>query len=167
MKARLVKVGLFAAIAALAFCLVGCSSSQNEYVEINGKKMGLEELPKLIEENQLVIKDEYIGKDITVVAPFISIEGEATSTLDGSSETQIMLERPLGEVVIGTKEGRYVIQITEENKSIASTLRKGDLVKANGVFSAYNDTSKTIYLLTFDGFDSPNSVQPYIEIIKK
>lgn len=129
--------------------------------------MGLQELPELIEENQLIIKDEYIGKDITVVAPFISIEGNDTSTLDSSSETQVMIERPLGEVVIGTNQGRYVIQITGENRSTALTLKEGDLVKANGVFSAYNETTKNIYLLTFDGFKPQNSIQPNIEILGK
>lgn len=164
MKAATRKIGLFTAITALALCLAGCSSPSSGYVSINGEDLDLSELPKLIEKNQLEIKDEYIGKEMTVVAPFISIEDAENSTLNSAGDTQIMLDRPLGEVVIGTDGGRYIIQITEENREIAASLKAGATVKATGVFSAYDSTTGAVYLLTFDGFNAPDSIQPSIEI---
>lgn len=166
MKSKLVKSGLFAAIVIFMLCLAGCTPASDGYVEINNEKLELGELSKLIGENQLIIKDDYIGKDITIVAPFVSIEGKETSTLDSSSETPVMLERPLGEVVIGTNKARFHIQITEENRDTAASPKDGDTVKATGVFSAYNDPTKAIYLLTFDDFTPQDTIQPSIEVVE-
>lgn len=162
MKTKFVRIGIIAAIAALVLCLAGCSSSSKGYVEINDEHIGLDKLPQLIEENPLSVQDEYIGKEITVVAPYDSYYGPVSGGIIGANGG-VQSTFPYGEVILGNENYKYRIQLTEETRDLAASLKKGDIVKASGVFSGYSETGD-VYLATYDGFEENRGSIPYDSI---
>lgn len=157
-------IGVLATVAALTICLAGCS--QSEYVEVNNEKMGINELSEKIQGNELSVQNDLVDKEITVVAKLRSVESPGSTSVDTSGNSSYSVNCPNGYLILGELPTLYYVQLTDETKELATSLKKGETIKASGIFSGFEDMGKVVNvkLLSFKNGKPDNSVQPTIEV---
>lgn len=168
MKTKFVKIGIIAAIAALMICLTGCSSPSDEYIEIDGERMGINELSEKINENELAVRDDLVNKEITVIAKLRSVESAGSTPIETSGDSTFSVSCPNGYLILGESPTLYYVQITDETRELASSLTKGEMIKASGIFSGFFDRGDIVdvKLLSFKNSSPDASVLPTIELVE-
>lgn len=166
MKRIIITLALIAI--ALPVVLGGCSSgnAQDEYVEINGQKLGINELQEKVRDNELSVLNDYVGKEMTVVAKVKQVSAENSVSIRTSfNDATVQVTCPNGYVTAGTDKTTYYIQISDSDKSVTSGLHEGDLIKATGIFSGFSDYGRDVEIdmLAYDGHEWSDGLIPTIE----
>ena len=134
---------LLSAFGSIAFAgmmgLSGCDSAKSGYVKINEEELSLDGLREAIQSNELSVRNDYVGKEIEVCAPLISVESAGSTSIQLDSDAIYSHNCPNGWISIGTDVTRYLVEIEESEVDIASSLNKGDIVHVTGVFSGFYD----------------------------
>lgn len=97
------------------------------------------------------IWQNYINKPITVTGTVQSVSsGDVSIQLQSGGVLQTKCE--FGYVTIAGNDTDYIVEVSEEQQSIAASLEEGTAVTASGIFSGFNEYGNTInvYLLTHD-----------------
>lgn len=132
--------------------LTACSSPK-KYVDINNEELALDDLREIVQENELLAWNDYIGQGIEVSAPLISVSGPDSISIETETGGYYQHDCPQGYISVGTDTTRYLIELTESDAESAATLNKGDVVHATGTFSGFSDygSMTEICLLLLDG----------------
>ena len=107
------------------------------YVECDGEKMTLADWAQMILSNPLSM-DNYIGKEITVVADFQMFSSSAspyyTNYEQSTTGNMTYYESPLGFIVLS---GSIYVDVPENDRELVSGLKPGDKVKVQGTVSGF------------------------------
>lgn len=168
MKPLFRRIGAVAASAALTCCLFGCSNTESanqSSVEIADETLSIDELGDMVRENEMNIWQNYINKPITVTGTVQSVSSGDVS-IQTQSDGILQTECEFGYVTIAGNDTDYIVEISEEQQSIAASLEKGTAVTASGIFSGFNEYGNTmnVYLLTHDN-TGKNEATTTIDII--
>ncbi|MEE6159239.1 hypothetical protein VXJ24_08685 [Olsenella sp. YH-ols2221] len=129
---------------ATSFSLIGllgltsCDGASQSYVKINGEELSLDKLGEIIKDNELTARKDYVGKDIEVCAPLVSVSSPGNISVELDSSSYYSHDCPYGWVSIGTKTTRYLVELEESDVEIAAGFADGDTIRATGVFSGFN-----------------------------
>lgn len=121
------------------FGLTSCDGASQGYVKINGEDLSLDKLREIIQSNELAARNDYIGKDIEICAPLVSISSPGSTSIELDSSSIYSHDCPFGWVSIGTDTTIYLIELEESEVEVATGLNKGDVIRATGVLSGFDD----------------------------
>lgn len=113
--------------------------ADGSYVEIDGERMSTEDWSSMLVSDPRSI-DNYIGRQITVVADFSMVSNsdqfyypsyEASKATD---DTPLTYEAPIGMMILGDT---IYVDISEADSSLVSGLEPGDRVRVTGTVSGF------------------------------
>ena len=120
-------------VLAMLFAFVGCGSSAESYIIVDGERQSIDYLFEL---NDLK-KDEYSKKDIVIVGELEEVNGATRFSSIGDVDSYIVIKSSKGEICVETSGMEDTVM----------DWAAGDLIKVEGKISWV--LSNTLYLLDF------------------
>lgn len=127
-------------VLAILFAFVGCGSSSNSYIIVDGQQQSIDYLFEL---NDLQ-KEEYSKKDIVIVGELEEVNGATRFSSIGEVDSYIVIKSSKGEIRVETSGMEDTVMDWAE----------GDLIEVEGKISWV--MSNTLYLLDF--YPSDNNI---------
>ena len=174
---------LLASVLALSPLLFGCSgnststnssggtsaaseSAHSGTVTAGGKEMSFDEFKNVIQGNELALRNDYIGKEISATSEVLSVSGPESVHFDLGTDKGYSHKSDKGFVEVGTDKMRLIVELTDETVGLASSLAPGDTVSVSGEFTGVDDsgyiTKACILTCGTDGTPSESKIMPSI-----
>lgn len=113
-------------------------NEDKEYLQIDGQRLDVSQAGSDFLQNPLSAAN-YYGKQATVVSEVEEIAAPGYSEVVTRDNEKDPTEVYIFDNGCLFLEGGYIIDISDDMKSVASSLAKGDKVKASGVIEAFNN----------------------------